>query len=104
MTFPAFKAGDSALRGSNGGFDFHTPPPYFNSSKASQEDSPGVGCHSPYPLIIHDSTNRAGELRFLSRVHSVQLSSYLVPGLSSPGLGDSPRGGPVVLPHSKYDC
>ena len=27
MTFPAFKAGDSALRGSNGGFDFHTPPP-----------------------------------------------------------------------------
>ena len=28
MIFPAFKAGDSALRGSNGGFDFHTPPPY----------------------------------------------------------------------------
>ena len=28
MTFPVFKAGDSALRGSNGGFDFHTPPPY----------------------------------------------------------------------------
>ena len=27
MTFPAFKAGDSALRGPNGGFDFHTPPP-----------------------------------------------------------------------------
>src|SRR5215469_14382284 len=27
VTFPAFKAGDSALRGSNGGFDFHTPPP-----------------------------------------------------------------------------
>ena len=27
MIFPAFKAGDSALRGSNGGFDFHTPPP-----------------------------------------------------------------------------
>src|SRR6266403_428305 len=23
----AFKAGDSVLRGSNGGFDFHTPPP-----------------------------------------------------------------------------
>jgi hypothetical protein len=27
VTFPAFKAGDSVLRGSNGGFDFHTPPP-----------------------------------------------------------------------------
>jgi len=24
---PAFKAGDSVLSGSNGGFDFHTPPP-----------------------------------------------------------------------------
>jgi len=29
VTFPAFKAGDSSLRGSNGGFDFHTPPPYL---------------------------------------------------------------------------
>ena len=29
VTFPAFKAGDSFLRGSNGGFDSHTPPPYF---------------------------------------------------------------------------
>jgi len=29
VTFPAFKAGDSVLRGSNGGFDFHTPPPRF---------------------------------------------------------------------------
>src|SRR5215469_1910051 len=28
VTFPAFKAGDSSLRGWNGGFDFHTPPPY----------------------------------------------------------------------------
>ena len=27
VTFPAFKAGDSTLRGPNGGFDFHTPPP-----------------------------------------------------------------------------
>jgi len=27
VTFPVFKAGDSALRESNGGFDFHTPPP-----------------------------------------------------------------------------
>jgi len=28
VIFPAFKAGDSALRGSNGGFDSHTLPPY----------------------------------------------------------------------------
>src|SRR5260370_28203340 len=29
VTFPAFKAGDSVLRGSNGGFDSHTLPPYL---------------------------------------------------------------------------
>ena len=29
MTFPAFKAGDAFLRGTGGGFDFHTPPPEF---------------------------------------------------------------------------
>ena len=27
MTLPVFKAGDSVLRGSNGGFDSHTLPP-----------------------------------------------------------------------------
>jgi hypothetical protein len=27
VTFPAFKAGDAFLRGTSGGFDFHTPPP-----------------------------------------------------------------------------
>jgi hypothetical protein len=27
VTFPVFKAGDSVLRGSNGGFDSHTLPP-----------------------------------------------------------------------------
>ena len=31
MTFPAFKAGDAFLRGTGGGFDFHTPPPLFTS-------------------------------------------------------------------------
>src|SRR5712692_2461454 len=29
VTFPAFKAGDPALRGSDGGFDSHTLPPYL---------------------------------------------------------------------------
>ena len=29
VTVAAFKAADSALRGSNGGFDSHTPPPYL---------------------------------------------------------------------------
>jgi len=40
VTFPAFKAGDSALRESNGGFDFHTPPPYLASVYAGSE---GIG-------------------------------------------------------------
>jgi hypothetical protein len=31
VIFPAFKAGDSVLRGSNGGFDSHTLPPHFRS-------------------------------------------------------------------------
>jgi len=30
VTFPAFKAGDSSLRGWNGGFDFHAPPPTYS--------------------------------------------------------------------------
>src|SRR5215469_17266435 len=30
VTFPAFKAGDSSLRGWNGGFDFHAPPPNYS--------------------------------------------------------------------------
>src|ERR1700682_2340631 len=29
VTVAAFKAADSALRGSNGGFDSHTPPPHL---------------------------------------------------------------------------
>ena len=31
MIFPAFKAGDSTLRGSNGGFDSHTLPPTYRA-------------------------------------------------------------------------
>jgi hypothetical protein len=30
VTFPVFKAGDAFLRGTSGGFDFHTPPPLFS--------------------------------------------------------------------------
>jgi hypothetical protein len=33
VTFPVFKAGDSVLRGSNGGFDFHTPPPLLHDAE-----------------------------------------------------------------------
>jgi len=34
---PAFKAGDSVLRGSNGGFDSHTLPPYpFDLSEVTK--------------------------------------------------------------------
>jgi hypothetical protein len=43
VTFPAFKAGDSVLRGSNGGFDSHTLP--------------------PYPLDVTDVTKRRGSKR-----------------------------------------
>jgi len=38
VTFPAFKAGDSTLRGPNGGFDFHTPPP--NTQKRGRREDP----------------------------------------------------------------
>jgi len=38
VTFPAFKAGDSALRGPNGGFDFHTPPPNQRRGKDKEEE------------------------------------------------------------------
>jgi len=31
---PAFKAGDSVLSGSNGGFDSHTLPPYLTEMTA----------------------------------------------------------------------
>ena len=33
VTVAAFKAADSALRGSNGGFDSHTPPPTYLFAK-----------------------------------------------------------------------
>lgn len=33
MTVPAFKAGDSALRESNGGFDSHTLPPHLTDAR-----------------------------------------------------------------------
>jgi hypothetical protein len=35
---PAFKAGDSVLSGSNGGFDFHTPPPHQDNNKLAHAD------------------------------------------------------------------
>ena len=43
MIFPAFKAGDSVLRGSNGGFDSHTLPPYLSdlSEVAKKEAAKG---------------------------------------------------------------
>jgi hypothetical protein len=38
VTFPAFKAGDAFLRGTGGGFDFHTPPPQIANSYADIRD------------------------------------------------------------------
>jgi len=46
VTFPAFKAGDAFLRGTGGGFDFHTPPPKSGvprSHRATTECSAGPG-------------------------------------------------------------
>jgi hypothetical protein len=31
VTFPVFKAGDAFLRGTGGGFDFHTLPPQITN-------------------------------------------------------------------------
>src|SRR5207245_9631228 len=41
VTFPAFKAGDSVLRGSNGGFDYHTPPPHLSRNLQKNESKKG---------------------------------------------------------------
>ena len=47
MIFPAFKAGDSVLRGSNGGFDSHTLPPYLAEmttvAKKNEAAKGGIG-------------------------------------------------------------
>ena len=48
MTFPAFKAGDSVLSGSNGGFDFHTPPPFlFNINEVLEQFTIWSAVHVP---------------------------------------------------------
>jgi hypothetical protein len=39
VIFPAFKAGDSALRGSNGGFDSHTLPPILDNAYAGSGET-----------------------------------------------------------------
>src|SRR5215472_15080807 len=41
VTFPAFKAGDSSLRGWNGGFDFRTPPPYCHAHERHSRGARG---------------------------------------------------------------
>jgi hypothetical protein len=42
VTPPVFKAGDTVLCGSNGGFDFHTPPPQllFNPVRTAEVREP----------------------------------------------------------------
>ena len=63
VTFPAFKAGDSSLRGSNGGFDFHTPPPSsFNRKLVSKIWTPIHALNSKTPYAC----DRSG--KFIHRI------------------------------------
>jgi len=54
VTFPAFKAGDSALRGPNGGFDFHTPPPNRSRRKVKENSGPTL-CQMRKVQATHSS-------------------------------------------------
>lgn len=50
VTVAAFKAADSVLRGSNGGFDSHTPPPTIKSGLRSLQRVVRNGC--PEDLLV----------------------------------------------------
>jgi hypothetical protein len=58
VTFPAFKAGDSTLRGPNGGFDFHTPPPSFKREPGASSDWPlcaaPTACRRIHLICVQD--------------------------------------------------
>ena len=62
MTFPAFKPGDSALSGSNGGFDFHTPPPCDNRHRHWPPEEGGVvyKAHTVTTKFLDDAVIRDG--------------------------------------------
>jgi hypothetical protein len=49
VIFPAFKAGDSVLSGSNGGFDSHTLPPTKNGPPFAEVDRKGRLPKRVYP-------------------------------------------------------
>ena len=51
VTFPVFKAGDSVLRGSNGGFDSHTLPPSSKDSTDYLFDLFGLPAKKDYATL-----------------------------------------------------
>jgi hypothetical protein len=66
VTFPAFKAGDSTLRGPNGGFDFHTPPPYLRKH-------PQVSTNSS---VVPSEKQRSGDWSFLHAQPGLNLATF----------------------------
>ena len=98
MTFPVFKAGDSSLSGSNGGFDFHTPPPYFRSYYAGTGDLLSVAQRWFSGLLHKIGATVPAGLAFPSSTDGV-FHRFLTL--------ENPFG--IVLPHdffrvSKYGC
>jgi len=58
VTFPAFKAVDTFLRGTHGGFDSHTPPPSPNLYSAPSDRTifkpvAGIGATTSRPASLH---------------------------------------------------
>jgi hypothetical protein len=69
VTFPAFKAGDSVLRGSNGGFDSHTLPPHLLICRELQmNEAARGGIKGKNPVFDLGSFGGASDNRILQNV------------------------------------
>jgi hypothetical protein len=96
VTVAAFKAADSALCGSNGGFDSHTPPPYLydmaGSYKKSRQQKAAIrdfGCGS---FANSSGGTDGGRIPFSRRaatayVHALGLD-HLLYGDRAPSFGN----------------
>src|SRR5215831_12751566 len=92
VTFPAFKAGDSSLRGWNGGFDFRTPPPnvsVLNRFRSMTDVACRDGPNAPRTLRVNDHENKADfcrprmSMRGARGISSFQLSVWKTPAAFS---------------------
>jgi hypothetical protein len=71
VTLPAFKAGDSVLRGPNGGFDSHTLPPTqaamkrrktkFDAAREARRRARVSGAKPGATKVIEDKRKRAAK-------------------------------------------